>query len=165
MTLLKKKSVILGLDPGTRVTGYGIIQTDGHHYQAIDYGCIRLPEKEPFSIRASLLFDGVDQLLTHYPIHAVSVEGQYMHKNAQSALKLGMAKGVAILAATKRNIPIHEYSPKKAKLAATGNGNASKEQVQRMIQMLFHLPTLPKPQDAADALALAFCHSHHQRRF
>ena len=87
-----------------------------------------------------------------------------MHKNAQSALKLGMAKGIAILAATKRNIPIHEYSPKKAKLAATGNGNASKQQVQRMVQMLFHLPTLPQPKDAADALALAFCHSHNQKR-
>lgn len=160
---LLKQTVILGVDPGTRITGYAIIQTDGYRYRALDYGCIRLPLSASFATRVSLLFDEINHLFTSHPIDVVSIEGQYVHKNAQSALKLGMAKGVVLLAATKRRLPIHEYSPKQAKLSATGKGNATKEEVQKMIQTIFQLASPPTPIDAADALALAFCHFHYQK--
>ncbi len=106
------------------------------------------------------LFNGIEKLLELYTPDAVAVETQFVYKNVQSAMKLGMARGVVLLAAARRGIPIFEYTPKKAKLAACGNGGASKEQVQRMIQLLLKLPVLPEPEDAADALALAVCHAN-----
>ena len=106
------------------------------------------------------LFNSMEKLLELYTPDAVAVETQFVYKNVQSALKLGMARGVIIIAAARRGIPIFEYAPKKAKLAVVGNGAASKEQVQRMIQLLLKLPELPEPEDAADALALAICHAH-----
>lgn len=160
---MKHSKTILGLDPGTHVTGYGIIQSDGQQCRPLDYGCIRLPSQAPFAKKTALLFDAINQLLTHYPIDEVALEGQYVHKNVQSALKLGIAKGIALLAAAKRDLPISEYSPTKAKLAVTGRGSASKEYVQHMVQLRLGLPSLPKPKDASDALALALCHSHQKR--
>ncbi len=163
MTSMKHPKTILGLDPGTHVTGYGIIQGDAQQWRALDYGCIRLPPQASFAKKTALLFDAINHLLAHYPIGEVALEGQYVHKNVQSALKLGIAKGIALLAAAKKELPVSEYSPTKAKLAVTGRGSASKESVQQMVQLRLGLPSLPKPQDAADALALALCHSHQTR--
>lgn len=160
MKKMKKKHVILGIDPGTRITGYGVLETDCHTFTTLDYGCIRPPPKLPLHERYLIIHEGIEHLLDTYPIDAFSIESQFISKNAQSALKLGMAKGVAILAATKRKIPVYEYTPKKAKLAVVGSGNASKAQVQRMIQTLLQLSKLPTPEDAADALALAICHAN-----
>ncbi len=160
MGSMKRKHIILGIDPGTRITGYGIIETDSHSFIPLDYGCIRPPSKLPLHERYCIIHEGIEHLLDAFPIDAVAVESQFMSRNAQSALKLGMARGVAILAATKRKIPIFEYAPKKAKLAVVGNGSASKEQVQRMMQALLHLKAPPEPEDAADALALAICHAN-----
>lgn len=157
---MKKKHVILGIDPGTRITGYGVIETDSHTFTPLDYGCIRPPAKLPLHERYCIIHEGIEHLLDQYPIEAVAVESQFVSRNAQSAIKLGMAKGVAILAATKRKIPIYEYAPKKAKLAVVGSGSASKEQVQGMIQALLNLSAPPTPEDAADALALAICHAN-----
>jgi crossover junction endodeoxyribonuclease RuvC len=95
-----------------------------------------------------------------YQPDAVAIETQFVYKNVQSAMKLGMARAMGLLAAARRQIPIFEYAPTKAKLAVVGNGGASKMQVQKMIQLLLRLPTLPEPEDAADALALAICHAH-----
>ncbi len=156
----KRTHVILGIDPGTRITGYGIIETDLRSYTPIDFGCIRPSPKLPLHERYALIHEGVEHLLDKYPIEALSVETQFVSRNAQSAIKLGMARGVAILAATKRKIPIHEYAPKKAKLAVVGTGTATKSQVQRMMQTLLNLSELPTPEDAADALALAICHAN-----
>ena len=156
----QKKFIILGIDPGTRVTGYGIIETDLRTYTPIDFGCIRPPPKLSLHERYALIHEGIEHLLDLYPIEAVSVETQFVSRNPQSALKLGMARGVAILAATKRKIPTFEYAPKKAKLAVVGNGSATKAQVQRMMQTLLNLSELPTPEDAADALALAICHAN-----
>lgn len=163
MKKLQRKYVILGIDPGTRVTGYGVLETDLHSFNPLDYGCIRPPPKLPLYERYCIIHEGIEHLLDSFPIDAVAVESQFVCKNVQSAIKLGMAKGVAILAATKRKIPTYEYTPKKAKLAVVGTGNATKQQVVRMIQTLLQLSAPPTPEDAADALALAICHANTQK--
>ncbi|MCB1109852.1 MAG: crossover junction endodeoxyribonuclease RuvC [Chlamydiia bacterium] len=159
--MTRKKHIILGIDPGTRITGYGVIATDLRSFEALDFGCIRPSPKLSLHERYQAIHEGVQHLLETYPIEAVSIETQFVSRNAQSALKLGMAKGVALLAATQRKIPIYEYAPKKAKVAVVGNGSATKQQVQRMMQALLHLSELPTPEDAADALALAIAHANH----
>ncbi len=153
----KDSTIILGIDPGTRSTGYGVIKVSHRVLSPLDFGCIRPPTQAPDSVRYLALFNALDRLLEHHTPDYVAVETQFVSKNAQSALKLGKAQGMALLAAARRNIPIHEFAPSQAKLAVVGNGSASKEQVQRMIQLLLHLPHVPEPEDAADALALAIC--------
>ncbi len=150
--------IVLGIDPGTRITGYGLVCKNGSLLQPLDYGCIRPPPNLPLPERYRILFESLETLIERNRPDALSVESQFVLKNAQSALKLGMAKGMAILAASRRSIPIFEYPPSKAKLAVSGTGRASKWQVQKMIQTLLRLPALPEPEDAADALALAICH-------
>ena len=152
--------IILGIDPGTRITGYGIIQALPHEALVLDYGAIRTPLKATAPQKYKIIFDSIESLITLHKPQALAVEGQFVHKNAMSAMKLGMARAMAILAAERKGIPIFEYSPKKAKKAVVGSGSASKHQVQKMIQMLLHLEELPTPDDAADALALALCHAH-----
>ncbi|NGX59961.1 MAG: Crossover junction endodeoxyribonuclease RuvC [Chlamydiae bacterium] len=152
--------IILGIDPGTRVTGYGIIFYHPHNSKALDFGCIRPPAKESSSKRYLIIFEAIEELIEKHNPDALAVETQFMHKNPMSAMKLGMARAMAILAAERRGIPIFEYAPKKAKKAVVGQGSATKEQVQKMIQALLGLPVMPTPEDAADALALALCHAH-----
>ncbi len=152
--------LILGIDPGTRVTGYGLIRSDGRVHEAVDFGCIRPPVNLSLHERYLTLFNAIEHLLEKYQPQAVVVETQFVHKNIQSAMKLGMARCCVILAAMRRGIPVYEYAPRKAKVAVVGNGAASKFQVQKMIQMHLKLHTPPEPEDAADALALAICHAH-----
>lgn len=154
--------VILGIDPGTRITGYGLIRT-GKTFIPLDFGCIRPPASASNSKRYLIIFDAIETLIATYSPDVLVVESQFVQKNVQSALKLGMAKGMAILAAERRGIPIEEIAPTRAKKAVVGNGSASKEQVQRMIQSLLNLSELPQPEDAADALALALCYAHTLR--
>jgi crossover junction endodeoxyribonuclease RuvC len=153
--------IILGIDPGTRITGYGIIRVLNNSFEPIDYGCIRPPATLPLEQRYRIIFESIEQLIEKYKPEAIAVESQFVLKNPQSTIKLGMAKGMALLAAARKNIPICEYAPTKAKLAVVGNGSASKSQVQRMIASILKLPTLPEPEDAADALALAICHANN----
>lgn len=157
---VKEEEIILGIDPGTRITGYGVIKVRHPLIEPIDFGCIKPPTDLDLPARYLALFNSLEKLLDLYTPSAVAVETQFVYKNVQSALKLGMARGVVIIAAARRGIPIFEYAPKKAKLAVVGNGSASKEQVQKMIQLLLKLPELPEPEDAADALALAICHAN-----
>ena len=152
--------IIVGVDPGTQVTGYGIIKVDGNTYQAIDYGCIRPPTGYKLTERYLIIFNALEEIINKYSPDALVVETQYVQKNIQSAIKLGMARGIAIVAAKKQGVAIFEYAPSKAKKAVVGNGRASKSQVQKMVQLLLRLATLPTPEDAADALALAICHAH-----
>ena len=156
-------SIILGIDPGTRVTGYGVIRHLGHVSEPIDFGCVRPPAHLPLHERYKIIFEGVERIIEQFSPHAIAIESQFVMKNAQSALKLGMAKGMVLLAAARHKIPLFEYAPRKAKLAVVGRGGATKSQVQKMIQMLLKLPKLPEPEDAADALALAICCAHHLR--
>ncbi len=163
MSPFSDQSTILGIDPGTRITGYGLIKHHHCCFEAIDFGCIRPPTSLDGPQKYLILFNAIDSLLDQYQPDAVSVETQFVYKNVQSAIKLGMARGVVLLAAAKRNIPIYEYAPKKAKLAVVGTGSASKQQVQKMVQFLLKLPMPPQPEDAADALALAICHANTKK--
>ncbi len=155
-----KATIIIGIDPGTRVTGYGIIKAIGNLYTAIDYGCIRPPESKKLSERYLIIATALGNILESYRPHALAVETQYVAKNVQSAIKLGMARGIAIVAAKQRQVAVYEYTPSRAKKAVAGRGNATKHQVQTMVQLLLSLQSIPEPDDAADALALAICHAH-----
>lgn len=160
----EQEMLILGIDPGTKVTGYGLIKVKFNQFEAVDYGCIRPPQNADPSEKYLIIFNSIEKLLETYAPHAVAVETQFMYKNAQSSMKLGMARGMAILAAARGKISLYEYAPRKAKLAVVGNGAASKEQVQKMVQLLLNLPHPPHPEDAADALALAICHAQNVRK-
>lgn len=153
-------SVILGVDPGTLITGYGLISLDNHCYTPIDYGCIRPPSKYSLSERYLVIFNSIDALIERHRPDVLVVETQFVYKNVQSALKLGMARGIIMIAAKKRGLRVYEYAPTEAKRAVAGTGRASKFQVQKMVQALLKLASAPHPEDAADALALAICHAH-----
>ena len=158
----KNGLVVLGVDPGTAITGYGIIQDKGSRFHALDYGCIRPPASRKLSDRYWIIFSGLSDIIEKYSPDMVVVETQYVDKNVASALKLGMARGGVIIAAKQFGLPVMEYAPTKAKLAVTGNGQASKRQVQEMIKRLLNLSKMPPP-DAADALALALCQLHNKQ--
>ena len=158
---MEKSKIILGIDPGTNILGYGIIRVDskGPHY--VDMGVFDLRKiKDPFEKLANI-FSGVGELIeTHNP-DSVAVESPFYGKNAQVVLKLGRAQGAALTVAVMRGIPVAEYAPRKAKIAICGNGAASKEQVSMMIQKTLKVELDPKHLDATDALAIALCH-HYQ---
>lgn len=155
---------ILGIDPGTRITGYGLLSTEKASMEPLDFGAIRPPPHLPLPQRYQILFEGIEALILRYRPDALAVEGQFVLKNVQSALKLGMAKGMVYLLSARHNVPLHEFAPSSAKRAVLGKGHATKLQVQRMIQNLLRLPHLPTPEDAADALALAICCAHQMEK-
>lgn len=155
--------IIIGIDPGTAVTGYGVIEKIGSSYRVLDYGCIRPPASYPLSERYLVIFNSVEELIAKYKPDAVSVETQYVKNNVQSAIKLGMARGAVVIAAARHKVSVFEYAPAQAKLAVVGTGRASKRQVQGMVQQILRLSEPPTPEDAADALALAICHAHQKK--
>lgn len=154
---------LMGIDPGTVITGWGVIVEKGSSYEVVDYGAIRPAPKMKLSDRYHVIFDGVRSLIKKFSPAAVAIETQFTHKNVQSALKLAMARSVVIIAAKEAKIPIFEYSPSSIKKAATGRGNADKTQVKGMMRRLFNLEEDPTPEDAADALACALAHAHAAR--
>jgi crossover junction endodeoxyribonuclease RuvC len=158
-TNMEKQTIIMGIDPGTIITGYGIIQVQSNSYLPIDFGCIKPPNKLALEKRYLIIFNALEELIRKFSPTAFVIETQFVKNNPAVAIKLGMARGVAVLAATKNNIPVFEYAPKKAKLAVVGHGQASKHQVKKMIQAILKIPN-NLPQDAADALSLAICHTH-----
>jgi crossover junction endodeoxyribonuclease RuvC len=157
-----KERVILGLDPGTNIMGYGIVCIKGSKMEVLQYGVIHLSKYAGHELRLKKIFDRVINLIDEYKPDDVALEAPFFGKNVQSMLKLGRAQGVAMAAALSREIPIVEYAPKKVKQSVTGNGNASKEQVAKMLMTLLHIKELPKLLDATDALAVALCH-HFQK--
>lgn len=157
-----KERIILGLDPGTTVMGYGIISIRGSKLQLIQYGVIHLSKYEGHELKLKKIFDRVLSLIDEYAPDEVVLEAPFFGKNVQSMLKLGRAQGVAMSAALYREIPIVEYAPRKIKQSVTGNGNASKEQVAKMLMTLLSIKELPRLLDATDALAVAVCH-HFQK--
>lgn len=149
---------ILGIDPGSQITGYGVIEVSGTRASYVASGCVRtgggsLPE------RLKVIFRGIGEIVLAYHPHEMAVEQVFVHKNVDSALKLGQARGAAICACVMQDLPVSEYTPREIKQAIVGTGNAAKEQIQHMVRMLLKLPDLPQA-DAADALAVALCHSH-----
>lgn len=153
--------IILGIDPGTNTTGYGLIDTDVE--KVIDYGCIRPPATLSTSQRYLIIFEGVRHLVATHRPHACSIETQFIYKNPKSALTLGMARGAAMIACAEQNIEVFEYNPSQVKAAVTGSGRASKEQMAYMVQRLGRLQHPPTPLDASDALALCYCHFHRSK--
>jgi len=149
---------ILGIDPGSRVTGYGVIVSDGRHSRYVASGCVRT-SGEDFPARLGDIFRGIDEVLHEHRPQQVAVEQVFMAKNAGSALKLGQARGAAIVAAVNHDLPVFEYAPRAVKQALVGNGGAEKEQVQHMIRVLLGLQGR-MGLDESDALALALCHAH-----
>ncbi|MCX6280410.1 MAG: crossover junction endodeoxyribonuclease RuvC [Bacteroidetes bacterium] len=157
-----REKIILGIDPGTTIMGYGIIRVDGTRIIMLDFGVLKLNKFDDHPLRLKLIFDKTLSLIEQYKPDELAIEAQFFGKNVQSMLKLGRAQGVAIAAALSRTIPIFEYSPRKIKQSITGKGAASKEQVAAMLQRLLLLKEAPESFDATDALAVAVCH-HFQK--
>ena len=149
---------ILGIDPGSRITGYGVIDVEGSHNTHIGHGCIRTTQQE-FSLRLGEIFSGITAIIEDYRPDEVAIEDVFVSKNASSALKLGQARGAAICAAVNLNCPVFEYTPRLVKQSVVGKGSAEKEQVQHMVKIMLNLRK-PLPIDASDALGIALTHAH-----
>lgn len=148
---------ILGIDPGSRITGYGVIQVEGQHYQYIDSGCIRT-QSDSFPNKLKEIYQGIEQIIRLTQPSAVAIEQVFVKKNVSSALKLGQARGAAICACVMNSLPVDEYLPNQIKKAVVGRGHASKVQIQHMVVTHLGLSSVPQA-DAADALAIAICHA------
>lgn len=152
--------IILGVDPGTAITGYGVLHSDGDALQMIAYGAITTPSDWKMPQRLHHIYAELVALIRqHQPTDAV-VEKLFFSKNVRTALSVGQARGVALLAAAQAGLTIHEYTPLEIKQAVVGYGRAEKTQIQQMVKMLLQLDYVPQPDDAADALAIAICHAH-----
>jgi crossover junction endodeoxyribonuclease RuvC len=154
--------IVLGIDPGSRVTGYGVIAQSGGQLQYIDSGCIRTATAQDWPERLQLIYRGLEQIISVYQPEQAGIEQVFMARNADSALKLGQARGVAILSCSLHGLPVSEYSARQVKQAVVGSGSAAKAQVQAMMVHLLGLSRTPQA-DAADALAIAVCHIHTQQ--
>ncbi len=155
---MARPPVILGIDPGTAITGYGVISEADGGPRALAYGVIRTPAKQELSLRLVTIYAELNALLDAYTPDAVAVEEVFFSKNARTALSVGHARGVVLLAVAQRGIPLFHYKPTQVKQAVTGYGGADKRQIQEMMRMLLGLDDIPRPDDAADALAIALCH-------
>ncbi|MDI6786244.1 MAG: crossover junction endodeoxyribonuclease RuvC [bacterium] len=153
--------LILGIDPGLANTGYGIINHNGNSLQIVTYGCIVTSSNKEYSGRLNKIYDKVSELIESYKPTVMAVEELFFCKNAKTALNVGQARGVIILAGSKQNIKIKEYTPLQIKQAVTGFGYAKKDQVQEMVKLLLNLKKPLYPDDAADALAAAICCAHN----
>lgn len=155
------EKIILGIDPGTTIMGFGLIKIVGKKMEFIQMNELLLKKYDDHYIKLKLIFERTIELIDTYHPDEIAIEAPFFGKNVQSMLKLGRAQGVAMAAGLSREVPITEYLPKKIKMAITGNGNASKEQVAKMLQSTLGLKTLPKNLDATDGLAAAVCHFYN----
>ncbi len=154
---------VLGVDPGTLTSGYGIVAEEDHKLFHVASGGISPSARQPFPKRLKKIYEELEKVIDKYHPHSVVIEDLFVSKNIKSALKLGHARGVAILVAMNAGLPVFEYAPLEVKQAVVGNGKADKKQVQLMVKTLLDLPKVPHPADAADALAAAICHIHSSR--
>ncbi|MBH31915.1 MAG: crossover junction endodeoxyribonuclease RuvC [Candidatus Marinimicrobia bacterium] len=151
---------IIGIDPGLIVTGYGIIESAEDSTSVITWGTIKPPVKESIHVRLSVVYDGILDIIDRYTPNEFAIEEAFYRNNAKTALVLGQARGVAMLAAAHSDLSCAEYSPRKIKLSVVGNGNASKEQVQYMVTSILKIERTPDRLDVTDAFATALCHLH-----
>jgi crossover junction endodeoxyribonuclease RuvC len=156
---------IFGIDPGSARTGYGCVETDGFRHRLVDCGAITSPVSTSFPKRLLLIHRRLAELILQLAPDCVAIENLFFATNVKSALKLGHARGVAMLAAVEAGVPVMEYTPAEIKRAVVGYGRAEKHQVQQMVKLILGLPVVPSPHDAADALAVAICHAHSQQAF
>ncbi|HBI85027.1 MAG TPA: crossover junction endodeoxyribonuclease RuvC [Ruminococcus sp.] len=154
---------ILGIDPGYATVGFGITDYQGMDFRTVEYGAILTPAHTDFGGRLAQIYEDMCYLLDHYTPQAVSVEKLYFTNNKTTGIAVAEARGVILLACAQRSVPVYEYTPLQVKSAVTGYGKAEKRQVMDMTRRILHLAEIPKPDDAADALALAICHGHCAR--
>ncbi len=152
---------ILGIDPGSRTTGFGLIDVEGSRMRMVVAGCVRCVAGD-FPSRLKIVYDGIVEVVTEYRPDEMAVEEVFVHKNANAALKLGQARGAAICAGLSRELPVFEYAARRVKQALVGKGGADKHQVQHMVKVLLNCHD-ELPTDASDALAVALCHAHYQQ--
>jgi crossover junction endodeoxyribonuclease RuvC len=152
--------IIIGIDPGYAIVGFGVINYDNTRYTTLDYGAVTTPAKTPFSERLEQIYDGITAVLERWKPQAVSLEKLFFNTNTTTAIDVAQARGVIMLAAKKCAVPVFEYTPLQVKQAVVGYGRAEKKQVMEMTRILLGLSKVPKPDDTADALAMALCHAH-----
>ena len=152
---------ILGVDPGSRTLGWGIVEGSGSKYHGIAYGTVKSNPKVKFSTRLLKIYDDLTEVIERFEPDVLSIEEAFYAQNVKVALKLGQVRGAVLLLGEKSRLEIAEYSPRLIKKTVVGYGNAEKEQVQEMVKILLKLDKTPEPHDAADALAIAICHFHH----
>ena len=157
--MTEDRRVVLGIDPGTAILGYAAVAVEGDDLEALTFGVITTPASIPLPSRLLLLFDGLIQVVEQTHPTEAAVEQLFFARNVQSALAVGHARGIALLAAARRGLPVSEYTPLQVKQAVAGYGRATKEQVQNMVRVMLGLRENPRPDDAADALAIAICHA------
>lgn len=155
----ESRRIVLGIDPGTAILGYGAVAVEGDELEALAFGVITTSASIPLASRLLLLFDGLAQVVEQTHPTEAAVEQLFFARNVQSALAVGHARGIALLAAARRGLPVSEYTPLQVKQAVVGYGRATKEQVQNMVRVMLGLRENPQPDDAADALAIAICHA------
>lgn len=155
--------IVLGIDPGTAATGYGLVERTGSRLRALDYGCVETVPAQDAAVRLLHIHGAISELIELHQPALLGVERLFFNRNVQTAFAVGQARGAVLLAAAQHGLPVFEYGPHEVKMAVTGYGRAGKEQVQRMVQVVLGMPALPRPDDAADALAVAICLAHAQR--
>ncbi|MGB0385776.1 MAG: crossover junction endodeoxyribonuclease RuvC [Ardenticatenaceae bacterium] len=155
---------VLGLDPGTAIVGWGVVDAEGQDMSLVEYGTIRTPAKRPLAERVTLIYDNLNELLDRFQPDGAGVEQLFFARNVTTALPVAHARGVMLLAIHKRGIPLKEFKPTEVKQALTGYGRADKRQMQQMVRLLLGLNDVPRPDDAADAIAMAICY-HQMARY
>jgi crossover junction endodeoxyribonuclease RuvC len=156
--------LVLGIDPGTAITGYGLVRDEpGGALQAVIYGVFETPAGMPLPERLLILHQKLTELLLLHQVHSAAVEKLFFQRNVRTAIAVGQARGVALLALAQHGVGVAEYTPLEVKQAVTGYGGADKNQVQQMVRVILGLAEIPRPNDAADALAVAICHIHSAR--
>ena len=151
---------ILGIDPGYAILGWGVVDVEGNRFKAVAYDSILTDKDTPMPKRLSMLYDGLQEIISKYHPDEASIEELYFNNNAKTAIMVGEARGVAVLACEKGGLRVNEYTPLQIKQALVGYGRADKNQVQQMVKTILNLEAVPKPDDTADALAIAICHAH-----
>ena len=151
---------ILGIDPGYAIVGYGVLDYRSNHFGIVDFGAITTPAGMDFGRRLEIIYDEMQVLIEKTKPEAMAIEKLFYNTNAKTVIDVGQARGVLLLAAQKNHLPIYEYTPLQVKQSVGGSGRAEKKQVQEMTRLMLHLDKVPKPDDTADALAMAICHAH-----
>ena len=154
---------ILGIDPGYAIVGYGVVEYSGNRFTAVDYGAVTIQADTPFEQRLKQVYDGISEVIERNRPDALSIEQLFYQSNQRTVIFVAEARGVILLAAQQRGVPVFEYTPLQVKQAVTGYGKAVKKQMQEMTRKILRLEKVPKPDDTADALAMAICHGHCAR--
>lgn len=152
--------IILGIDPGFAIVGVGIIEYKGNKFRVLDYYAVTTKAHTPIEERLQAIYDGINDAIAKYKPDFMAVEELFFNNNAKTAIQVGQARGVILLSAVNNSVPVYEYTPLQVKQAVVGYGRAQKNQIQQMVKAILSLSEIPKPDDVADALAIAVCHAH-----